>query len=73
VLKTAARMTVLVCLIAAAASPVGAQPPAATPATGTLIVTVTDQTGAVLPAASVTIAGQEPATKANAPAPARGP
>src|SRR5687767_1999995 len=63
-------MTVLVCLILAWTFPAGAQTPAATPATGTLIVTVTDQTGAVLPSASVTISGQEPATRANALAPA---
>ena len=65
-LKTAARMTVLVCLILGVAPPAGAQ----TSPTGTLIVTVTDQTGAVLPSASVTIAGQEAATRANALAPA---
>ena len=69
-LKTCIRMTVLVCLIVAAASPAGAQTPAANPSTGTLIVTVTDQTGAVLPSASVTISGQETSTRANAMAPA---
>ena len=69
-LKTCVRMTVLVCLILAAASNAGAQTPAANPTTGTLIVTVTDQTGAVLPSASVTLSGQEPATQANALAPA---
>ena len=68
-LKTCVRMTVLVCLILAAARPANAQTPAAAPATGTLIVTVIDQTGAVLPTATVTIAGQEPATRASALAP----
>ena len=68
-LKTCVRVTVLVCLILVTAVPAVAQTPAANP-TGALIVTVTDQTGAVLPSASVTIAGQEPATRANALAPA---
>ena len=69
-LKTCIRMTVLVCLILGAATSAGAQTPAANAATGTLIVTVTDQTGAVLPSASVTIAGQEAATQAKSLAPA---
>ncbi|HUR20555.1 MAG TPA: hypothetical protein VMZ90_07090, partial [Vicinamibacterales bacterium] len=60
--KTASRMTVLVCLILVAARPAGAQTPAVNPATGALIVTVTDQTGAVLPSATVTITGLEAAT-----------
>jgi hypothetical protein len=55
-----------VCLILAAATPAGAQ----TTSTGTLLVTVTDQTGAVLPSATVTVVGQEPATRAAALAPA---
>ena len=68
-LKTCVRMTVLVCLVALAASPAFAQAP--TPAAGgNLVVTVTDQTGAVLPAATVTVTGQEPATRTSSVAPA---
>lgn len=68
-LKTASRMTVLVCLVALAASPAFGQAP--TPAAvGNLVVTVTDQTGAVLPAATVTVTGQEPATQLSTVAPA---
>ena len=69
-LKTCVRMTVLVCLaVVASASAAGAQTPPAPPATGSLIVTVVDQTGAVLPSASVTISSQEAATKAAAASP----
>jgi hypothetical protein len=55
-------MTVLVCLVSLVASPAAAQ--ATNPAsTASLVVTVIDQTGAVLPSATVTIAGQEQATQ----------
>lgn len=69
-LKTAARMTVFVCLAWLVASPASAQAPAPGIAGGNLIVTVADQTGAVLPAASVTVTGQEAATRAVTVAPA---
>lgn len=70
-MKTCRRMTAGVCLalaamVLAATARVDAQTPAAT---GRLLVTVVDQTGAVLPAATVTIAGQEAATRAVAVAP----
>lgn len=61
-LKTCARLTAFVSLAWFAVSPAGAQTPAA-PATGALIVTVNDQTGAVLPTASVTVTGQEDTTR----------
>ena len=54
-LKTCARMTVFVCLALWVALPAAAQTPAAT---GKLIVTVADQTGAILPNATVTMVGQ---------------
>jgi hypothetical protein len=71
VVKTCGRMTGMVCLAILAITVImparaKAQTP---PATGRLLVTVMDQTGAVLPAAIVTIAGQETATKVAAVAP----
>lgn len=66
-LKTCARMTVFVCLALWVALPAAAQTPAAT---GKLIVTVADQTGAILPNATVTMVGQEAATRAATLSPA---
>lgn len=62
------RMTGVVCLAITVIMPGrgSAQTPAAT---GRLLVTVVDQTGAVLPTATVTVIGQEAATRASAVAP----
>ena len=66
--KTCVRMTGVVCLALTVIvpRPVKAQTPAAT---GRLLVTVVDQTGAVLPTATVTVVGQETATRASSVAP----
>ena len=53
------RRTGLVCVLLGFAAAASAQ----TPATGTLLVTVVDQSGGVLPGASVAIVGQEDATQ----------
>lgn len=64
-LKTCIRMTGIVCLALTVIMPGKAN--AQTPqATGRLLVTVVDQTGAVLPTATVAIVGQEAATRASA-------
>lgn len=62
------RMTGVVCLAVTVIMPGrgNAQTPAAT---GRLLVTVVDQTGAVLPTATVTVVGQEAATRSSAVAP----
>lgn len=60
-LKTCVRMTGVVCLAWLVAVPAFAQAPAPS---GTLLVTVVDQTGAVLPSASIAVTGQEQATRA---------
>ncbi|MCC7185041.1 MAG: TonB-dependent receptor [Acidobacteria bacterium] len=67
-MKTCVRMTGVVCLALTVIvpRPVKAQTPAAT---GRLLVTVVDQTGAVLPTATVTVVGQETATRASSVAP----
>jgi len=51
-------------LVAAAAAPAGAQTPAHD---ARLILTAADQTGAILPGATVTVTGTEEATKSSAP------
>jgi hypothetical protein len=66
VLKTCIRVIVVVCLVVLAADAARAQTAAAK---GRLVVTVVDQTGAVLPKAAVTLAGEEEATRAMALAP----
>jgi hypothetical protein len=53
-------VAVLVCLVLGAALPAAAQTPAQT---GKLLVTVAGQTGAILPSATVTVVGQENATR----------
>ncbi len=64
---TCVRMTGLVCLALTVILPGRAAAQAA--ATGRLHVTVVDQTGATLPGATVTVVGQETATRGNALAP----
>ncbi len=66
-MKTCMRSVVGVCVGLALATPVWAQTPAAS---GRLLVTVMDQTGGVLPTATVTIVGQEEATRASMVPPA---
>ena len=60
-LKPCARVIVVVCLVVLAAGAARAQAPAPK---GRLLVTVVDQTGAVLPTATVTVLGQDEATRA---------
>lgn len=67
-LKTCVRMTGLVCLALTVILPGKAKGQTA-PAAGRVLVTVVDQTGAVLPGATVTIVGQEAATRAKTVAP----
>ncbi len=70
--KACIRMTGVVCLALFALTvimPKGAKAQTAPPATGRLLVTVVDQTGAVLPTATVTIVGQDAATRAKTAAP----
>jgi hypothetical protein len=65
--KTCVGVAGVVCLAVMVIMP---RPAAAqAPAAGRLLVTVVDQTGAVLPSATVTVAGQESATRAVAAAP----
>lgn len=59
--KTCLRVIVVVCLVVLTAGAARAQTPAPR---GRLLVTVMDQTGAVLPTAAVTVAGQDAATRA---------
>lgn len=69
--KACVRMTGVVCLALFAMTvimPRGATAQT-TAATGRLLVTVVDQTGAVLPTATVTIVGQDAATRAKTAAP----
>jgi hypothetical protein len=54
-------LLVLLCCFGVSASPTSAQTPAQA---GTLAVTIVDSTGAVLPGATVTVAGIEPGNKA---------
>lgn len=65
-LKTCACVIVVVCLAVLAADAASAQTPSPK---GRLLVTVVDQTGAVLPTAAVTLAGQDDQTRATALAP----
>jgi len=67
VLKTFVPLAGPLCLVLGLAATAGAQTSAAT---GTLIVTVVDQSGGVLPMAMVTMTGQEDATRRTALAPA---
>lgn len=62
-LKTCVRVIVVVCLVVLAADAVRAQTPSPK---GRLLVTVVDQTGAVLPTATMTMVGQDEATRATA-------
>ncbi len=66
--KTCIRMTGFVCLALTVIVPSQAQAQAPA-ATGRLVVTVVDQTGAVLPGATVTVTGQETATRTTTVAP----
>jgi len=68
-LKTCVRMTVLVCLVGLTAASAAAQTSPAPATSGSLLVTVTDQTGAVLPSATVTVTGQEALTRATTVSP----
>ena len=63
-----ARMLAGILVWACCASPLFAQAP---PRDGKLLVTVVDQTRAVIPAATVTVSGLEDATKAVTPEPAK--
>lgn len=62
-LKTCACVIVVVCLAVLAADAASAQTPSPK---GRLLITVVDQTGAVLPTAAVTLAGQDDQTRATA-------
>lgn len=60
------RIAAAVCLVGLMGVPAGAGGRQAQPPTGTLIVTVVDQSGGVLPAASMTVTAEKPETGAGA-------
>jgi hypothetical protein len=68
-MRTCVRMTGVVCLVMALLT-VGPVAASAQAPRGRVLVTVVDQTGAVLPSATVTLQGEEPATRAVSVAPA---